>query len=43
MAIQRTLLCCDALDTSSIIMGTYSPIGPQGGVVGGSILVSLMI
>jgi hypothetical protein len=43
MVLQRTLICCDALDSGSIIMGTYTPVGPQGGVVGGTVLVSVML
>lgn len=43
IAMQRAIVCCPALDTSSVIVGIYTPVGPEGGVVGGTITVSAML
>jgi hypothetical protein len=39
MAMRRALLCCDAIESS--VMGLYTPVGPDGGLVGGTWLVSI--
>lgn len=35
LAVRRSVLCCDAVDIEDVIMGVFSPIGPQGGLYGG--------
>lgn len=35
LAIRRALLCCDSIDSQDVILGTFAPIGPQGGLYGG--------
>ena len=34
-AMRRAILCCAAL-TDDVMLGSYTPIGPEGGVYGGS-------
>lgn len=38
-AIYKVIACCDALEERDFIMGQYLPIGPSGGVYGGSVTV----
>lgn len=35
LAIRRAVLCCDAIDTRDVILGLWTPQGPQGGIYGG--------
>lgn len=39
MAIRKVIACCDALDESDFILGTYQPIGPTGLVYGGAFTI----
>jgi hypothetical protein len=39
----QAILCCDAFDARSSIIGPYTPNGPQGGMVGGTILVATAV
>jgi len=38
-AMRRAIVCCST--SGDVVLGAYTPTGPQGGVVGGSWLVSL--
>lgn len=41
-ALYRAIACCDEIDSKDHIIGTYTPLGPEGGVVGGILTVSLI-
>lgn len=43
MTLFRTVFCCDAIDSKDVIVGSYTPIGPAGGLVGGSLSMSVAI
>lgn len=43
MTMWRAVNCCPALDPTATILGTYQPIGPQGGSGGGAYLISLTV
>lgn len=38
--MRRTLACCDWLGSNDYVVGTYQPVGPSGGVVGGAFPLS---
>jgi hypothetical protein len=41
-AIRRAVLCCfPGARSQDVILGVYLPIGPQGGVVGGTWSISV--
>jgi hypothetical protein len=40
-AMRRAIVCCSNLDQIDVSLGTYTPIGPEGGVYGGTWSVSL--
>lgn len=42
LTMQQAIMCCTAFETDDFVMGTYQPIGPEGGVVGGIWPVSIM-
>jgi hypothetical protein len=35
LAIRRAVFCCDAIDPKDVILGTWTPQGPLGGLYGG--------
>lgn len=41
--MHRALRCCSALDPKDFIIGQYTPLGPEGGVVGGFITISMAV
>jgi hypothetical protein len=41
LIMQRAIYCCGTLPNKEIIVGPYLPAGPLGGLVGGSIRVSV--
>lgn len=41
LAMRRAVICCPA--DIDYVLGTYSPIGPQGGIVGGTWNLSLLV
>jgi hypothetical protein len=43
VAMRRAVQCCPALEEIDFLLGTYSPIGPQGLVAGGIWTVSVLI
>lgn len=43
LTMQQALMCCSAFDTEDFVLGQYTPIGPEGGLVGGSWLTSITI
>lgn len=43
LTIQQALLCCNGLNGEDFIIGQYRPIGPEGGLVGGSWTVSVTL
>ena len=43
LALVRAVKCCAALDGNQYILGQYTPIGPEGGVVGGVWSLSILV
>ena len=43
LIMQKALQCCPALDTKDFVLGQYAPIGPMGGLVGGTWLISVSV
>lgn len=43
LTIQQALLCCDGLPGEDFVIGQYRPIGPEGGLVGGSWTLSVTL
>jgi hypothetical protein len=41
MAIYRAITCCPALTVKDYILGTYTPLGPAGGLAGGQWTLSV--
>lgn len=41
LTMQEALLCCPDLNNEDFILGQYQPIGPGGGVLGGTWLISV--
>lgn len=41
LIMRKALFCCDAIPAKEAIMSAYTPVGPLGGLVGGTILVSM--
>jgi len=41
LVMQRAIYCCEAIPNKSTIVSAYSPLGPDGGLVGGTIVVSI--
>lgn len=41
LVMRKALFCCDAIPTKEGIMTVYTPAGPMGGLVGGTVTVSL--
>lgn len=39
-AMRRALSCCDWLDAKDFVTGLYAPVGPEGGIIGGTIPLS---
>lgn len=39
----RAVRCCPALPSADTVVGPYTPLGPDGGTVGGTMLVSVMV
>lgn len=42
-AMFRTVACCDIFSEKDYIVGTYTPLGPEGGLVGGIVPVSVSL
>lgn len=36
--MQKAALCCGEVSTRDVILGTYEPVGPEGGLVGGTVI-----
>lgn len=43
LTIRKAILCCSPLLRQDYVLGTYSPLGPAGGLVGGSWLVTVSL
>lgn len=43
LAIMRAIMCCDGLDSNQYSLGAYTPVGPEGGIVGGFWLLSVLV
>ncbi len=43
ISMQRAVVCCPAISEKDYIMNTYTPIGPDGGLLGGSWTLSMAI
>lgn len=41
LVMQRAIYCCSAVPNKSTILSAYTPLGPDGGLVGGSMVVSI--
>lgn len=41
--IRRAIQCCDSLENLDYMLGTYTPIGPDGALAGGAWLISALI
>lgn len=39
----KAILCCEAIPSGDVILGQYRPIGPEGGLVGGSFTLSMAV
>lgn len=43
LVMQKALVCCEWLPAEDFVVGTYQPVGPSGGVVGGAFPLSAWI
>lgn len=43
LTMQQALMCCTAFGSEDFVMGQYAPVGPEGGIVGGTWLVSITV
>lgn len=43
LAMRRAVVCCDALVAKDTTISAYSPFGPDGGMVGGTMTVSTIV
>lgn len=43
MTMRRALYCCEAIDNMDFILGNYTPIGPLGGLLGGTWAISVAV
>lgn len=43
LTMQQAILCCTSVDREDVVVGQYTPMGPEGGVVGGSWVISMGI
>ena len=41
LVMHKAVLCCEAIPSKEAMLSTYTPVGPNGGLVGGIILVSM--
>jgi hypothetical protein len=41
LTMQQALKCCGSLNNEDFVLGQYAPIGPMGGLVGGTWLISI--
>lgn len=41
MLIRKAVYCCDAINPRDLILGQYTPLGPEGGLVGGAFVLSM--
>lgn len=41
--IYRAILCCDTISPRDVTIGPYIPLGPQGGLVGGAVTLSMAV
>lgn len=39
-SMYRAVYCCAAIDTMDVIVGQYTPLGPAGGLAGGTVTLS---
>lgn len=43
LIIRKAIMCCESLESDNSTLGTYSPIGPIGGLLGGSWSISVSL
>jgi hypothetical protein len=43
LAMMQAVRCCSGLDSNQYVMGTYTPLGPDGGLVGGTWALSVLV
>lgn len=41
MVMWKAMVCCDAIPSGDVIVGQYTPVGPEGGLVGGFFTLSM--
>lgn len=41
LVMWKAILCCDAIPNGDVILGQYTPVGPEGGLVGGFFTLSM--
>lgn len=41
MIMRKAIWCCDAIPTKDVLVTTYTPAGPLGGLVGGTLNISM--
>jgi hypothetical protein len=41
--MRKAISCCSWLDPEDFVVGTYQPVGPEGGILGGVIPISAML
>ena len=41
LIMRKAVLCCDAIPSKEAILANYTPVGPLGGLVGGTMQVSM--
>ena len=39
--MMKALACCESIPPKDVVLGQYQPIGPEGGIIGGSFFVSM--
>jgi hypothetical protein len=40
LAMIKAISCCDVLDPEDVVTGPWTPLGPEGGVTGGVVILS---
>ena len=41
LVMRKAVYCCDAIPSKEVILANYTPVGPLGGLVGGTFRVSM--
>jgi hypothetical protein len=43
LSMQKAIMCCDSLNNVDFTVGVYVPAGPDGGVLGGTWSLSVLV